>query len=91
MKVHETCFYRVSPFFIHRDKPRYFCCSLFTETTLVVVQTLAVPHWLSFKRQQEKQQLSVTKNEVKLCGVCIQFAGQFINELLNIILSACSL
>ena len=86
MKVHETCFYRVSHFVLYSQRQ----AALFL-LTLVVVQTLAVPHWLSFKRQQEKQQLSVTKNEVKLCGVCIQFAGQFINELLNIILSACSL
>ncbi len=33
---------------------------------------------------------SVTKAEGgQLCGVCIQFAGEFINQLLNIILSKC--
>ena len=59
--------------------------------TLVVAQAVAGPVQLSFKRQQEKQQVSRLRGtEVELCGVCIQFAGEFINQLLNIILSECS-
>ena len=58
---------------------------------LVVGQALAAPSYLSIKSVSVDNHplypgMSQAKAD-KLCGVCVSFMGQFINQLLNIILS----
>ena len=59
---------------------------------LVVSQALAVPSSVLYSSpvraiKQDKQLASSGGETVELCGVCIQFADEFIQNLLNIILS----
>lgn len=54
---------------------------------LVFGQALAAPSYLSIKRVSVDPPLYPGVKDGKLCNVCVQFMGQFINQLLNIILS----
>jgi hypothetical protein len=50
---------------------------------LIAGQTLSVP--FHFNKQEKK---NVQTPDIELCGLCIQFSEQFINQLLNIVLNA---
>lgn len=51
---------------------------------MVLSSTFAVP-WVTLV--QPPKRVEPKRPDLDLCPVCIQFAGEFINELLNIVLS----
>lgn len=51
---------------------------------IVLSSTFATP-WVSLV--QPPKRVEPKKPDLDLCPVCIQFAGEFINELLNVVLS----